>query len=197
MSGTRKASNGLRITYNAPVVLTFTLLCIVVMVVGSFFSSFIDNFFTVSPYMKKLSPVTWFRLVSHTMGHGGWDHLTGNLMFILLLGPMLEEKYGSKRMLVMILTTALMTAVAVIFMFKVTLLGASGLVFMFILLSSLVNFRAGEIPLTFLLIALLFFGKEIVGALQKDQIAQFAHIIGGLCGAVFGFGGKLNGTSSL
>jgi membrane associated rhomboid family serine protease len=181
-----------RITYNAPVVLTFTLICIVVMAIGTVTPKFVTSFFLVSPTMSIGNPLTYFRLVSHTMGHAGWDHLTGNLMFVLLLGPMLEEKYGSKRMLIMFLVTALATAAAVVFLFKVGLYGASGLVFMLIVLSSLVNFKSGEIPLTFLLIALLFFGKEIFGALQKDQISQFAHIIGGVCGSLFGFGRKLS-----
>ena len=58
---------------------------------------------------------------------------------------------------------------------------------MMILLGSFVNARAGEIPLTFLIIAILFIGKEVVSAFGQDSISQMAHIIGGLCGAVFGW----------
>ena len=63
---------------------------------------------------------------------------------------------------------------------------------MMILLSSFVNVKKGEIPLTFILISLFYVGNELLNALRADQISQFAHIIGGLCGAGFGFllGGK-------
>ena len=66
-------------------------------------------------------------------------------------------------------------------------MGASGIVFMFILLVSFTNSKSGEIPITFILIAILFIGKEIIQSLPNDQVSQFAHIIGGLCGSVFGF----------
>ncbi|MEO1653978.1 MAG: rhomboid family intramembrane serine protease, partial [Bacteroidota bacterium] len=73
-------------------------------------------------------------------------------------------------------------------LFNNALLGASGVVFMMILLVSFANARKGTIPLTFILIALLFLGKEIYSALfTHDNISQFAHIIGGLCGGVFGY----------
>jgi membrane associated rhomboid family serine protease len=87
----------------------------------------------------------------------------------------------------MMLVTALVTGLLNILFFHTGLLGASGIVFMLILLVSFTNSKSGEIPLTFILIALLFIGKEILQSLQSDQISQFAHIIGGICGSVFGF----------
>jgi len=35
-------------------------------------------------------------------------------------------------------------------------------------------------------VALLFLGREVVDAFQPDQISQFAHIIGGITGGLFG-----------
>jgi rhomboid protease GluP len=58
---------------------------------------------------------------------------------------------------------------------------------MLILLSSFTNIRAGEIPLTFILIVVLFLTKEVTTAFAQDNISQFAHIIGGICGSFFGF----------
>jgi membrane associated rhomboid family serine protease len=98
-----------------------------------------------------------------------------------------EEKYGSKRLLIMILLTALVTGILNILFFNTGLLGASGIVFMLILLSSFTNVRNGEIPITFILVAFLFLGKEVLESIQNDNISQFAHIIGGICGSIFGF----------
>ena len=50
--------------------------------------------------------------VSHILGHGNWEHLIGNFMLILLLGPILEERHGSGSLLIMVLITALFTGIA-------------------------------------------------------------------------------------
>ncbi|MBY0424341.1 MAG: rhomboid family intramembrane serine protease, partial [Cytophagales bacterium] len=67
------------------------------------------------------------------------------------------------------------------------LLGASGIVFMMILLASFGNMRSGKIPLTFLMVLVLYIGQEFFALGKNDQVAHYAHIIGGLCGGVFGF----------
>ena len=112
-------------------------------------------------------------------------------MLILLIGPILEEKYGGKRLLIMILATGLLTGVLVVLFNRGPLLGASGIAFMLIVLSSISNAKDGSIPLTFILIMVLYIGNEFLNSLKGDvisqQTSQFAHIIGGLCGAVFGF----------
>jgi membrane associated rhomboid family serine protease len=105
----------------------------------------------------------------------------------LLLGPIVEEKYGDSRTLFMMLITALVTGLLNLLFFHTGLMGASGIVFMLILLVSFTNTKSGEIPVTFILVALLFIGKEVIASLNSDQISQFAHIIGGVCGSVFGF----------
>jgi len=144
--------------------------------------------FTVYPGQSMTDPVTYFRFVSHAIGHANWPHLVGNFTLILLIGPILEEKYGSQDIFIMMLVTALITGVLQFFFFQTGLLGASGIVFMLIILSSFSNYQAGTIPLTFIIIAILFMGQEIVSALgAEDGVSQFAHIMGGICGGLFGF----------
>ena len=179
-----------RIKFNAPVTLYFSILCTGVLI---FNKSMLDTtlpLFVVGNTIDIQNPVSIFTLFSHVLGHADWSHLIGNLTFILLVGPIVEEKYGSKSLLTMILITALITGVLNILFFNAGLLGASGIVFMLILLSSFTNVRSGEIPVTFILVAILFLGKEVFESLQNDNISQFAHIIGGICGSVFGYKGK-------
>jgi rhomboid protease GluP len=177
-----------RVRYNAPVVLSYTLLAIGVLMAGMLTGGRVTGqWFTVYPPMEFASPASWFRLVSHAAGHANWSHLAGNFVFILLLGPVLEEKYGSLNLFEMILITAAVTGLISIMVFSQGLLGASGVVFMFIVLSSFVNVRQGEIPLTFILVVVLFLGKEVIDGAQADNVSQLAHIIGGLCGAAFGY----------
>ncbi len=171
----------LRVTYNAPVVLTFALIAVVVHILGDS----VKPFFVMRPRLDGIGD--YFALVSHIAGHGSWEHLLGNFTLILLLGPILEERHGSKGLLFMILSTALVTSLLNLFIFQTYVLGASGIVFMFILLASTANVRRGEIPLSFIAVAILYLGGELVAAFHNDQISQMAHLIGGVVGAGFGF----------
>ena len=129
----------------------------------------------------------WITLFTHVCGHANWAHLISNFTLILVIGPMLEENYGSRSLLFMIIITALVTGVLNVLLFKSALLGASGVVFMMILLSSFTNFSHGEIPLTFILVLVLYMSVQVMDSFKNNDISQFAHIVGGLCGSFFGF----------
>lgn len=177
----------LKLKWNSPVVLTFAMICTVVFVLDKFMMGTLMPLFTVYPSVDWSNPLSIFSLVSHVAGHASLEHLLGNLTFILLLGPIIEEKYGSSRLMYMIFATAIITGLLNIFFFNTGLMGASGIVFMLILLVSFTNVSAGQIPVTFILVALLFIGKELLQSVEVNQIAESAHIIGGLCGSFFGF----------
>ncbi len=180
----------MKIKYNAPVILTFALVSAGVLVVAQILGpQFVARFFSVPGYTQRirlLSPEA-FRLITHVIGHGSWLHLMSNFAFVLLIGPILEEKYGSGPLFVMMLVTALATGILNMLFFPTGLLGASGIVFMLILLISFTNIREGEIPLTFILVVLLFLVKEILNIFENNNISEFAHIVGGISGALFGF----------
>jgi membrane associated rhomboid family serine protease len=126
-------------------------------------------------------------LFTHVIGHADWDHLIGNFSIILLVGPILEKDYGSESLLFMMAVTALVTGLLNVIFFTTALLGASGIVFMMILLASFTNISKGEIPLTFILVLILYVGQQIVESLSEDNISQFTHIVGGFLGSLFGF----------
>ena len=125
----------------------------------------------------------------HVIGHVGWSHYIGNMMYILLLGPMLEEKYGSVNIIELIGVTALITALLSYFLFPgIALCGASGVVFAFILMTSFTSFKEGEIPLTVILVAVIFLGQQIYeGVFLQDNVSNLSHIAGGLVGAFVGY----------
>lgn len=178
----------MRIEYNSPVVLSFTLASCAVLGFSMVFKGFQYDYFALRGSFDFGNPMDYFRTFSHILGHGNWAHLVGNFAFILLIGPILEAKYGGKNLLMMILATALVTAVINSIFFSNGLLGASGIVFMMILLGSLVNVRSGSIPLTFILIVLLYIGREVYAAFgPANNISEFGHILGGICGTFFGF----------
>ena len=182
-------SKGRRITFNSPIVLGFVIISLGVMV-ANYLTMGVSNQLLFTTYHSSLvSPLTYVRLFTHVLGHAGWSHYIGNMMYMLLLGPMLEEKYGSSNILFVILTTAIVTGVVnFIFFPRVQLLGASGVVFAFILLSSFTSIREGTIPVTFILVAIIYIGGQIYdGIFVRDNVSNLTHIIGGAVGSGLGY----------
>ena len=178
-----------RITFNSPLMLGFSLACTAATLICALAGNSI-SILLFSTYRAPLSnPLMYLRLFTHILGHSGFSHLMGNMAYILLLGPALEEKYGRKSLLTVILATAVITGVIHNLLFPQTaLLGASGVVFAFILLTSFTEFREGEIPLTFILVAAIYLGQQIWdGITVKDNISNLSHILGGLVGSGFGY----------
>ncbi len=179
----------LRISYNAPVVLSFVFLCFAVMLVGLLTGGGSTRLLFMTYRSSLANPLTYLRLFTHVLGHSGWAHFIGNASYLLLLGPMLEEKYGSKMLIEIMAVTAFVTGIVnYIFFGNVALCGASGVVFAFIVIASFTGFREGEIPLTFILVAVIFIGQQVYeGITISDNISNMAHIVGGFVGAVIGY----------
>ena len=177
-----------KITFNSPVVLVFVFICVGVQVLSTITGGATTQMFFTAKPGPWTDPLTYLCLVTHIFGHAGWDHLIGNMSYILLLGPLLEEKYGSGRLVGIILASALAASIANIVFLHVGVLGASGVVFTFILLSSVTGLREGELPLTFLLVAALYFGQQVYGAFfVRGNVSYLGHIAGGIVGGVVGF----------
>lgn len=179
-----------RFQYNSPVILTMTLLSAAALICNTLTKG-AANTLLFSVYRSSfLNPLTYIRMFTYVLGHANYAHFIGNFTIILLIGPMLEEKYGSEPLLKMMAVTAFVTAlVQIIFCPGTALLGASGIAFMLILLSSFTNLRKDGIPITLILVAVIFLSGEIIDGIAKpnDGVSQMGHIIGGLCGTVFGW----------
>ncbi len=182
----------LRIQYNSPVVLSFALLSLLALILGQLTGGWTTRALFCVYRAPLTDPLTYVRMVGHVLGHSGYAHYMGNMTLLLVVGPPLEEKYGSRRLLGCILFTALVSGLVQFIFFPGTaLLGASGIVFMMIVLSSLAGMREGAIPLTLILVVLIYLGGEIVDAVTvRDNVSQLTHIVGGLCGAGLGFAMK-------
>lgn len=178
----------LKISYNAPLILSYTILCFLLTGLDTFMGGNLSyGYFSVHSQFDSSNFLSYFRLISHVFGHENWTHLVANFSLILLIGPILEEKYGSKLLFIMIIVTAVATGILNIAFFDTGLMGASGIVFMMIILGSFTNIQSGQIPITFILVILIYLSKEVVSAFETDSISQFAHIVGGILGSLFGF----------
>lgn len=177
------------IRFNAPVILGFALLSLLTLLLGKITDG-ATTYRYFSVYRASLSdPLTYVRFFSHVLGHANYEHYMGNMLLLLLVGPGIEEKYGHKTTALCIALTALVTGlVQFIFFPHTALLGASGIVFMMIVLSSFTEMGKEGIPVTLILVVIFYLGGEVTdGLTSADNVSQLTHIIGGLCGLIYGF----------
>lgn len=189
MKGGENLHKKLKITFNAPITLGFVIICFIATLLGVISNGTITQTLFITYHSSLTNPMTYLRFITHIFGHSGWSYFIGNASYLLLLGPMLEEKYGSKVLLEIMGITAVVTGlVNYIFFWNVGLCGASGVVFAFIILASFTGFKEGEIPLTFILVAIIFIGQQVYeGIAVQDNISNMAHIVGGIVGAIVGY----------
>lgn len=181
----------LKIYFNAPITLTFVGICLLALVLDTLTLGKSTDLIFSTYKSSLLDPLMYVRLIGHVFGHAGYSHFISNMLYILLLGPMLEEKYHDK-LIIVIIATALVTGVCNnIFSPNTQLLGASGVVFAFILLASITG-RDDGIPITLILVAILWVGGEVMGLTNSDGISHITHIIGGIVGAIIGLSFKNN-----
>lgn len=171
----------------SPVTLIFAGLSLLVLIIN-WISGGGANKLLFSVYRSSFSDFFAYpRMFLHVLGHSSFAHYAGNMALLLVLGPLVEKQYGTGKLVLMMLVTALFTGLFhLLFSPQAAALGASGIVFMMILLSAATGSASKKVPLTLILVALIYLGQEVAGFFIKDNVSQLAHIIGGLCGMAFG-----------
>ncbi len=178
----------LKLTYNSPVILTFSIICLVTLLIDMLTQGGSNRLlFVCYGHANLLDPLTYLRMFSYVFGHASFAHFAGNITMLLLVGPIVEQHYGSWNTVIMMAVTALAGGLLNMFFFDTGILGASGLVFLMIILSAFTSMKKGEIPLTLILIAAIYLGQEIYsGIAVNDNISHFGHLCGGVSGIGFG-----------
>ena len=179
----------LEFDYNSKVILTYLFISIIACFLN-FITRGNSNKLLFTSYRSSLfNPLTYIRLFTHSIGHQDWNHLVSNFLYILLIGPMIEEKYGCINLLMMLLITSLVIALFNIIFTNYSICGASGNVYMLIVLSSFSNISEGKIPLTLILIFIFYITTELREGITKGnkKVYHDGHLLGALCGLGFGF----------
>lgn len=176
----------MKITFDSKATLTLAVLSIL----GLFFvntGADSNSIFVLNGDFQPEKLGWYISTLTYIFGHSDFEHIVGNLSIILLLGPLVELKFGWQKFTIMVVSTAFLTAVLHTLLWDNGLIGASGIAFMLIVVTSLLNTRGKDIPITFILVVLLFLGQEIYSSFKNDQISHFAHLFGGAMGAFWGF----------
>ncbi len=175
------------ISYNSKVILSFFFICLIAFILNTITKGKSNKLLFSNYRSTPLNPLTYIRLFTHIIGHSNWQHLKRNFLYILLVGPLVEEKYGSINLLIMILLTAFITGLINIIIGKYKILGSSDIVYMLIILSSIVNINKSTIPLTLILIIIFYIIDEILQINKSDNVSHLSHLIGAICGCIYGF----------
>ena len=173
--------------YNSVVTLTMFFITMGVVTINYLTKGKANQYIFSTERASLLNPLTYIRLFTHILGHRDWQHFSNNYLKILILGPLIEEKYGSINLLVMILLTALITGIVNAIIGNARIKGASNITFMLIVLSAFVNITDNQIPFTLVLVIIFYVLDEIRDLKKDDNIAHFGHLTGAVCGIVFGF----------
>ena len=181
--------SSIQFDYNSKVILTYLFICLGAWLINKISGGKTNKLLFESYRSSPLNPLTYIRMFTHCIGHKDLDHLISNFLYILLVGPMIEEKYGSINLIVMFLITSLVIGLFNTIISNYVITGASGNVYMLIVLSSFSNITEGKIPLTLILILIFYVISEIKDSVTgaNKGVYHGGHLLGALCGIAFGF----------
>lgn len=187
----KKFMGKIKVSYNAPITLTFSLMTILVLFLNwASKNTIIPAVFTAPGASSSQMPfhfnnaLDYVRLLLHIFGHSNWQHLISNISFVLLLGPLIEERYGSPILVLMMTMSAFVSGVVAACFSPVPMLGANDIAFLMILLAAFSSISKNEIPLSFILILILYIAQEFTGHPAEENASTIAHIAGGFCGSL-------------
>lgn len=185
------------VVMDAPLVLGFCGVCFVIQWISTnIYPGLNSKYFSMLPLASSsmLSPLFYLRLFSHCLGHASWTHLSGNLSIITIVGPTCEMAFGTWPLMVFMLLTAFSTG----FVHYATILaglqidravmGASGLLFMLLVLAPSRDHPEGKIRASFIFLMFFWVWKEFVGIVgaANDGISHEAHAVGAVVGGLVG-----------
>lgn len=148
------------------------------------------------------SPADYLKIILYAFGHSDVQEFFANLAILLLLGPVLEERYGSKMIALMTGISTLVTGVLCVSLSPISLSGSSQIVFMMIFLTFLTERNRRSIKISWLALLCVYIFLEISVNLESKVIFEKEHsmaavflikntpilfyIIGGSAGGIFG-----------
>lgn len=130
-------------------------------------------------------------LVTHMFLHGGFAHLFFNMYALFLFGPLLEQKIGTKRFLMVYFVAGIIAAFFSSFIYQ-SAVGASAAIMG--MLGALIIVRPNlrllfffAIPMKLWVAGIIWAALDIFGIFYPSGVANIAHLIGLGVGILFGY----------
>ena len=185
----------LKFEYDSPVMLTFAFLTLIIFILDTFaFKGKLKDTWLFTPTAAGGAfPFSFsdfpsiLRLFIHVFGYDEASVLICNLIFILLLGPAMEERYGSVIIGIMIFVSALFSGVLNACFCQNAVCGAEPVVFMLILLWTMMQLSRSKISASAIAVIALFVTMLVFRKNPNGLVGLIVTIAGGLCGSLFAF----------
>ena len=188
----------LNFVFDAPVTISFCFISVILFALNQIaFKGSLDGKILSSPTtalgafpFSVSNPASYFRLFLYAFNAQDWIFLFTNLMFMLMLGPSQEERYGSVVIGIMMGVSILFSGVLNACFCETSLKGCNCVIFMMIFLNSFMSFSKKKIPASFVMIFIFYIVKEILQVTDKRLsgiVGLIICITGGLCGSLFAF----------
>jgi membrane associated rhomboid family serine protease len=185
----------LKFHYDSPVMITFAIITLFVFILDTFaLKGKLKAMWLVTPTAADGQfPFAFsdfpsiLRLFIHVFGYSQNEILICNLIFILLLGPQMEERYGSVIIGIMIFVSSLFSGVLNACFCKNAVCGAEPIVFMLILLWTMMQLSRSKISASAIAVIALFITMLVFRKNPNGVVGLVVIAAGGLCGSLFAF----------
>ena len=136
--------------WNSPIILLF---CVIVFFVHlgyqTEFRDFFDTLFSVPRRFEWSNPSHYLSLVLYIFGDKGtWKHISTSMLLVVIVGPIIESRFGSIQLISMIIFTAFIVGLIDVLLFRGGLYGPLCISYLFTFLATFVNVKKRDIPLT-------------------------------------------------
>jgi len=185
----------LKFVYDAPVTISFAFITLLLFLLDCYvFKGQLSAKWLLTPTSAQgVLPFSFsdfpsiIRLFLHVFGYGERRVLVTNLIFILLLGSTMEERYGSVIIGVMIFVASLFSGVLNACFCANSVCGAEPVVFMLILLWTMMHLSRSKISASSVCVIALFVCMECFKKNPNGLVGLVIVLAGGLCGSLFAF----------
>lgn len=184
-----------KFSYDAPVSLTFVLVAVVLFLLDLLLvKGKLNAEYLLSPTagggnlpfdFKNI--LSYLRLLLYVFGGTEPFVLLSNLIFIVLLGPEMEGRYGSLVIGIMIFVSTIVSGVLSACFCNFPAFGASPLVFMLIILDILMHLTKKTISASAVFVICLFTASQFFTGSKNGIVGVLITLAGGLCGSLFAF----------
>lgn len=132
----------------------------------------------------KMSGHMDYTLITNIFPHSDLTHWSNNMLFIALLGPSIERRYGIIRTSCFILLTTII--ISLIYKVQhISGIGMSGICFAFATLNCFSK-DTKFISFSCIIVIILMVYPEITKIFNNDNIGHSAHVLGAVIGIILG-----------
>ena len=184
----------IKLNYDAPVTIIFTLLSVLLFVLDWFLlKNKLNSTILLTPtcdgefQFSFKSFFSYLRLFLYVFGTGDALSFFAKLVIVSLIGSRMEERYGSMVIGIMIFVATIFTGVLAACCCKLPFAGSDAVVFMLILLDMLFHISKKSVSLSSALATALFIACLFISSNGNGMVGVLIIIAGGLCGSLFAF----------